>query len=112
MLREYAQENRKKLTDAEMRLWYFISNKQLLGYKFRRQHVIGEYIADFYCSEASLVIELDGEQHVSNEDYDLKRTQYIEEKGFKVLRFWNIDVYKNIEGVLEAILAELKISPT
>ncbi|MCE3232508.1 MAG: putative restriction endonuclease-like [Rickettsiaceae bacterium] len=61
-----------------MRLWYFLSNKRLLGYKFRRQHIIGEYIVDFYCNEAKVVIELDGEQHVFNKNYDEKRTNYLE----------------------------------
>jgi very-short-patch-repair endonuclease len=103
MLREYAKENRQHLTDAEMRLWYFINNKKLSGYKFRRQHVIGEYIVDFYCNEAKVVIEVDGEQHTFNKEYDEKRTAYLEEKGYRVLRFWNNEVYKNIDGVLEII---------
>jgi len=80
-----AKSLRKDMPPAEQRLWYFIRRKQLGGFRFRRQHSIGPYIADFACLEVKLVIELDGE-------------------GWTVLRFWNHDAYKNIDGVQEKIL--------
>lgn len=103
MLRDYARQNRKVLTNAEFKLWCLIRNKELLGCKFRRQHVMGEYIVDFYCREVGLVIELDGEKHLTNKQYDDIRTAFLESKGYQVLRFWNQEVYENIEGVVESI---------
>src|SRR3989338_2010352 len=105
MNRDFAQEleRRKTLrrdsTPQETLLWSRIRNNQL-GYKFRRQHHIGPYIADFYCHEKKLVIELDGSQHMDAKEYDKKRAQYFEAFGFKILRFWNNEVNTNIEGVL------------
>lgn len=101
-----ARALRKDMPSAEKRLWYFIRKKQLGGFRFRRQHTIGPYIADFACIEAKLVIELDGDQHgfELEEARDRKRDAFIEDQGFQMLRVWNKDVYDNIDGVLEAIL--------
>jgi len=100
--RTRAIELRKELTPAERKLWAVIRNDQL-GVNFRRQHAIGNYIPDFVCIEKKLIIELDGSQHLEQEEYDEERTKYLESLGYKVIRFWNNDVMKNIESVILAI---------
>lgn len=100
---EKAQELRKKSTDAERLLWRHLRAKQLEGLKFRRQEPIGNLIVDFVCFDRSLIVEVDGGQHVREKAKDDERTRWLEEQGFKVLRFWNNDVMKNIEGVLKVI---------
>ncbi|MDD5396673.1 MAG: endonuclease domain-containing protein [Candidatus Moranbacteria bacterium] len=101
-----AKENtRKKLresaTPQEIILWSRLRRNQL-GHRFRRQHSVGKYIVDFYCSEKKLVVELDGWQHreENNDGYDIERTEFLQSLGYKVLRFWNDEVNKNIEGVI------------
>jgi very-short-patch-repair endonuclease len=91
-------------TDAEHRLWQYLRNRQLEGCKFRRQHPFGDYILDFACLERKVVVELDGGQHADNVRYDSARTSYLERCGYRVLRFWNNEVFENIEGVVEVIL--------
>jgi adenine-specific DNA-methyltransferase len=76
------------------------------GFRFRRQHIIGCYIADFYCAVSALVLELDGESHLGAADYDRVRQSYLEKQGLKVLRFWNTQVFEELEPVLEVIWAE------
>jgi very-short-patch-repair endonuclease len=98
-----AIELRKESTAAEQRLWSKIRNDQL-GITFRRQHAIGKYIADFCSPKAKLIIELDGSQHLEQSEYDAERTAYLESKGYKVLRFWNNDVMKDMESVIRAII--------
>ena len=89
---------------AERKLWARIRNKQLGGYRFRRQHTFGPFIADFACVEMRLVVELDGGQHGFDDGArDARRDAFIEARGWTVRRFWNDDVYRNIDGVLEAI---------
>ncbi len=97
---------RNNITPQELLLWYRLKNKAL-GYKFRRQHSIGNFIADFYCYEKKLVIELDGSQHLDNVEYDKERTEYFESLNIKVLRFWNNDIDNNLNGVLMKIEEEL-----
>ena len=94
-------------TDAEHRLWQYLRNRQLEGCKFRRQHPFGNYILDLACLERKVVIELDGGQHADNTQYDNARTGYLERCGYRVLRFWNNEVFENIEGVVEVILNTL-----
>ncbi|MEW5892256.1 MAG: endonuclease domain-containing protein [Pseudomonadota bacterium] len=94
-------------TDAEATLWRALRNRQVEGFKFRRQHAIGPYIADFVCLEVALVLELDGGQHADAAIEDAKRTAYLQAQGYGVLRFWNNDVLGNLEGVLEVIRREL-----
>ncbi|MBN8657875.1 MAG: endonuclease domain-containing protein [Anaerolineae bacterium] len=94
---------RKKLTPAERKLWSRIRNDQL-GVTFRRQHAIGNFIPDFVCVEKKLILELDGSQHLEQVEYDSERTKYFETLGYKVVRFWNNDVTKNIDSVLTVIL--------
>ena len=98
---------RKDSTPAERKLWAVIRNDQL-GVNFRRQHAIGSYIPDFVCIEKKIIIELDGSQHLEQEEYDKERTKYLESQGYKVIRFWNNDVVKNIEGVILAIMNALE----
>jgi len=101
------RELRHNSTDAERRLWKALRDRQLEGYKFRRQGAIGPFIGDFVCVAHRLIIEIDGSQHVDNA-YDAGRTKWLEDHGWCVLRFWNNDVLMNIEGVAEAILKTLQ----
>ena len=97
---------RKETTPAEARLWSRIRNDQL-GITFRRQHAIGKYIVDFCAPRRKLVIELDGSQHLDQQEYDQKRTIYLESLGYRVLRFWNHEVTNQIDRVLEVIWGEI-----
>lgn len=106
--RRLATELRRNQTDAESTIWLALRNRGLAGYKFRRQHPIGPYIVDFYCADARLTIEVDGGQHAENKAYDSRRTEYLERAGYRVIRFWNNEVLKNTEGVLETILSEIQ----
>ncbi len=96
---------RGQLTPAEARLWKHLQRGQLEGRKFRRQHGIGCYIVDFYCSGECLVIELDGAAHDGEEAWqrDAARTSYLKAQGMRVIRFENREVMENLEGVLAAI---------
>ncbi|MBI4310099.1 MAG: endonuclease domain-containing protein, partial [Candidatus Omnitrophica bacterium] len=100
-----ARELRNNLTEAEKHLWYALRLKNL-GLKFRRQAVIGQFIVDFICFEKRLIIEVDGGQHTDNEK-DKIRDEWLKERGYKVLRFWNNDVLSNRDGVLERIIESL-----
>ena len=93
---------RRRMTDAERRLWRVLRYRQLLGCRFRRQHPIGPYIADFACLERGLVIEVDGGQHAAS-SADPTRDAFLRRQGFRVLRVWNLDVLQNIDGVCAAI---------
>jgi very-short-patch-repair endonuclease len=99
-----ARKLRRTQTDAEKLLWSKIRNNQT-GYKFRRQFPIDHYVADFFCFEENLIIELDGGQHT--EEKDRERTRFLEDKGYRILRFWNNDVLGNTDGVLRVILEAL-----
>ena len=105
-----AKFNRKNPTKAENRLWYYLRNRRLNGYKFIRQVVIGPYIADFVCREKKVVLEVDGGQHGEDlaKAYDERRTAFIESCGYQVIRVWNCEVMKDINTVLEWILFILK----
>lgn len=102
----FGKQLRRDQTNAEKMLWFHIRGRKLDGLKFRRQHPLGNYIADFYCHELQLVIELDGEIHETEEAKmnDSIRTQYLEEQGFKVLRFGNSEIFMKINDVLNKIL--------
>ena len=106
-----ARHLRKEPTEAEKLLWSHLRRHQMLGYQFRRQEPIGKYIADFVCYQRRLVIELDGGQHDEQADYDRERTRWLVSRGFRVIRFWNDDVLKQTDGVLDAILLALQESP-
>jgi very-short-patch-repair endonuclease len=98
-------------TDAERLLWRHLRDRQLLGWKFRRQHEIGVYIADFSCADANLIVELDGGQHVDHALHDEHRTELLQRMGYRVLRFWNDDVLKATDRVLEQIVRVLPDTP-
>src|SRR6266571_3606480 len=106
-----ARRLRKNQTDAERILWFRLRDRRLNGLKFRRQVTIGRYIADFCCESARLIVELDGGQHAMRENQDAERTAALEAKGYLVLRFWNNDVLRNMDGVLESILDTLRPVP-
>jgi len=103
---QLARNLRKNQTDAEQVLWLQLRNRRFLNYKFRRQFVIEPYIVDFVCLDLKLIIELDGSQH--NEEVDAERTLFLNQLGFKVVRFWNNDVFTNLEGILEKIALTVK----
>jgi very-short-patch-repair endonuclease len=102
-----ARELRKNMTEAEKRLWYLMRRHNLEGKLFRRQVPIDDYIVDFACLSANLVIEVDGGQHSWQAAQDEARTRVLEKLGFRVIRFWNNDVLGNTEGVLEMIVQTL-----
>jgi very-short-patch-repair endonuclease len=101
--KNHAVQLRKESTPAEQKLWARLRDDQL-GVKFRRQHAIGNYIPDFCSPKARLIIELDGSQHLEQEEYDEERTKYLASLGYEVIRFWNHDVMNNLEGVILSII--------
>ena len=100
-----ARALRRAKVPAEALLWKALRNRALEGFKFRRQHTIEPYVVDFACVACRVVIELDGESHLSSEPKDTKRGQFLESKGWKLLRFWNTQVYDDLETVKETIYA-------
>ena len=103
---------RRAMTDSERKLWSRLRGEQL-GVKFRRQHPLGSYIADFTCLEPGLIVELDGSQH--NEHKDAARTRFLESQGWKVVRFWDNEALLQTEAVVEAIwnaLGNRTLTPT
>ena len=100
--RKHSRDLRQTSTEAERKLWYRLRAGRLNGYKFRRQHPIPPYVADFYCEAARLVIELDGSQH--SQAVDQTRTAYMEVRGLKALRFWDNEALQQTDAVLETIL--------
>ena len=103
----HARELRKNSTNAESALWAELRDRRLCEFRFKRQHPIGPYIVDFVCLESRLVVELDGGQHQVLIEYDAERTNYLNQRGFSVLRFWNNQVFAELSGVKEAILLAL-----
>jgi len=112
-LKQFSRQLRENMTDAERLLWAKIRRKQLKGYQFYRQKPIGDYIVDFFCPRAKLVIEVDGGQHFSGEttENDKIRDEYLRSLGLRVLRFTNTDVLTHIEGVVEGIIEKIPLSP-
>ena len=106
-LTTFSRTNRKKQTDAEKLLWFRLRNKQLAGYKFRRQYPVQNYILDFYCVEKRLAVELDGSQHMNNKIYDEKRDTVLQKYGIETVRFWDNDVLQKIEAVVSQIAEKL-----
>ena len=101
-----ARKLRKTMTDAERKLWHILRRRYLQNFRFRKQVPLGPYIVDFLCKEKHLIIELDGGQHADAVEYDNQRTQWLEKRGYRVIRFWNNEVLTNLEGVAEVILME------
>ncbi len=108
-LKFLARKLRKNQTEAEKILWHKIRKKQVNNLKFYRQKIIGNYIVDFYCSGIKLVIEIDGDLHYTDDSkrYDKIREQYLKNLGLKIYRVNNIDIYKNLEGVLDGLYLEV-----
>lgn len=107
----FARELRKNATHTEQFLWRYLCRRQLEGIKFRRQQPIGSYIVDFVNFEKKLIIELDGGQHAVNKFKDTERDNWLKGQGFKVLRFWDNEVFNNVSEVLEVIRQKLSPSP-
>jgi len=107
VLRKYQKKLKRNATPAEQFIWSLLRNRKLGQFKFRRQQVIERFIVDFVCYEKRLIIELDGGQHFQAEEYDNYRTKYLESQGFRVMRFWNVDICGDAEKILEKILAKL-----
>ena len=101
-LRNMARALRKQATDTEVYLWRYLKNRQMDGFKFRRQHPIGNYVVDFVNLEKKIIIEVDGGQH-NMDPRDKARDDWLHGEGYKVLRFWNNEVLNNVEGVLGII---------
>ncbi|WP_437889364.1 endonuclease domain-containing protein, partial [Phytobacter sp. V91] len=97
---EKAKQLRADMTLEETRLWYLLRGRRFYDYKFRRQMPVGPYFADFACFKAKLIVELDGGQHQDNDDYDGRRTAFLNAMGWEVIRFWNNELRANEEGVL------------
>ena len=108
LLREHAEYNRNHPTEAEELLWQYL-RRDALGVSFKRQHIIGDYIADFACISQKLIIELDGGYHQLPEQKvnDRQRAEWLESKGFRVVRFTNEELFRNIDKVLEIIKEKL-----
>jgi very-short-patch-repair endonuclease len=99
-----AQQMRRERPAAEARLWSQLRGKQA-GFKFRYQHPINHYIVDFCCMATRLIVEVDGDSHAAQEQYDAARTRWLEQHGWQVLRFTNAEVYESLDGVVEAIIS-------
>ncbi len=106
-IKHRAVELRHSQTPAEAKLWSRLRAHQMNGVGFRRQHAIGNYVADFCAPSQKLIIEVDGGHHLEQQAYDAERTAFLESKGYRVLRFWNNDVMAEIESVLGVILDAL-----
>ena len=106
-----ARELRNNMTKQETKIWSLIRDRKFYGYRFLRQYPIGNYIVDFICRSKKIIIEIDGGQHNEPEsiEYDKRRTQYFEEKGYKVIRFWNNDIDKNLLGVYRILQEEFNV---
>ncbi|MEJ8835199.1 endonuclease domain-containing protein [Ramlibacter sp. AN1133] len=103
-----ARELRAGMTDSERKLWSRLRLEQL-GVKFRRQHPLGNYIADFACLSPKLIVELDGSQHADQATYDARREQFFRQHGFQVLRFATDEPLRNMDGVLAVIVQQLGV---
>jgi very-short-patch-repair endonuclease len=111
--RARARTLRQNMTEAERRVWQVLRSHQMKGYKFRRQVPIGRYIADFVCHEARLIVEIDGGQHDRLSPREAERSGFLQNEGYRILRFWNNEVLADLDAVHETIADELgRITPT
>ena len=106
-----ARRLRRDQTLAETKLWLAYRSHQLENIHFRRQHPVGNYIVDFCAPQAKLIIELDGSQHLEQQEYDAERTEFLESRGYRVLRFWNNDVMDDLDGAIIMVLEALARCP-
>src|SRR6266478_885548 len=110
---ERARVLRRKMTEAEKKLWQMLRSRQTEGYRFRRQVPIGRFIADFVCYKARLIIEIDGGQHDPSSELEASRARLLESEGYRVLRFWNNEVLDNPGGARTVIVEDLRrVTPT
>ena len=106
-----ARALRRNMTDAERSIWRVLRSAQMDGHRFRRQVPFGQYIADFVCHNAGLIIEIDGGQHERSSPDEAKRTRFLEDQGYRILRFWSNEVLLNLEGVCAIIEPGAAASP-
>ncbi len=111
IIRQRSRELRQPLTPAEQKLWSVLRNRNLGGYKFRRQHPIGHFIVDFYCAEKHLVIEIDGDVHSQQLEYDLARTDWLQSLGYTVLRYQNQQILHQLDEVACDIIQNCQNGP-
>jgi very-short-patch-repair endonuclease len=114
ILTQRAKAMRKDMSEPETRMWLALRAERFDGIKFRRQKVIGDFIVDFAANDPKLVVEIDGDSHAEQEQYDAARTRFIGAKGYTVIRFTNHEVMTNLDGVLmrlTEVIAELRVSP-
>ncbi len=104
----FARQLRCRPTDAEGLLWWRLRRRQMAGHYFRRQCPIGPYVVDFVCKRSMLVVEVDGSQHGMRCAYDAQRTAFLVARGYDVVRFWNRDIFTNLDGVIEDVFAALQ----
>src|SRR5882724_11768453 len=104
---KFAKRLRRNQTDAERVLWFRLRDRRLDGWRFKRQVPIDRFVVDFFCPDGKLIVEIDGGQHDQDKDRDANRTHVLEAMGYLVLRFWNNDVMRNPDGVLETIVSTL-----
>ena len=112
LIRDTARRLRREQTEWEHNLWTRLRRRQLKGFKFRRQHPIGPFFADFFCPEAKLVIEIDGSQHADELARDESRNGFLRDAGYRVLRFWNHEIRAEIDAVMQRIADALEKSRT
>ena len=110
-MRDRSRDLRRNQTDVERRLWRTLKARQVNGWRFRRQHPVEPYIADFACHAKRIIVEVDGSQHGPRSAADEERTKVLQAHGYQVLRYWNNDVLTNIDGVLEDILSKINSDP-
>jgi len=103
----HAKELHRNMTEAETKLWSHLRAHRMGSIHFRNQHAIGNYVVDFCAPRRKIIIELDGGQHLEQEDYDVERTNFLQSRGYHVLRFWNKDIMNDIDSVLRVIYATL-----
>jgi very-short-patch-repair endonuclease len=111
-MHERVKKLRREMTPAEKVLWKELRTNKLKGIHFRRQQIIDGYIADFYCHQAALIVEVDGDIHILQKEYDANREGHLMARGFRILRFTNDEVVKNLKGVLQKIIEACKESRT
>ena len=101
----FAKANRKEMSEPALRMWLQLRAERFMGIKFRREKVIGDYVADFAANSPKLVIEIDGDTHDIDDPRDAIRTRYLETQGYRVVRYSNVEVMQNLEGVLMNLAA-------
>jgi len=106
-LKDRAKALRRNSTMAEKKLWSHLRKRQQCGYKFRRQAPLGDFVVDFICFEAKLIIELDGRDHIDKKHSDFYRTKYLESMGFTIMRFWNYEVFTQTKMIIDKIKNKL-----